>query len=298
MSPGRRGALGAAYVVASAACFGSLPVFARAAYASGTDTETLLLLRFSIASALLWAVFAARRASLPRGRWLAVLAAMGGLGYAGQSFFYFTALTLASAGVVALVLYLYPALVTLLSRVVFRHPLSPLQAAAVAMALVGSILTVGPAGDARPLGVLLAALAATTYAVYILTGSRLPAEITPTASSTVIITGAAVSYAAVCAARGLRLPATPAGWGAALAIAIVCTVAAIFLFQAGLQRLGAVRASVYSTVEPAVTLALAAALLGERLTVLRIAGAALIIGAVLLLARADLARPAGRSGAG
>lgn len=298
MSPGRRGALGAAYVVASAACFGSLPVFARAAYASGTDTETLLLLRFSIASALLWAVFAARRASLPRGRWLAVLAAMGGLGYAGQSFFYFTALTLASAGVVALVLYLYPALVTLLSRVVFRHPLSPLQAAAVAMALVGSILTVGPAGDARPLGVLLAALAATTYAVYILTGSRLPAEITPTASSTVIITGAALSYAAVCAARGLRLPATPAGWGAALAIAIVCTVAAIFLFQAGLQRLGAVRASVYSTVEPAVTLALAAALLGERLTVLRIAGAALIIGAVLLLARADLARPAGRSGAG
>jgi drug/metabolite transporter (DMT)-like permease len=298
VSPGRRGALGAAYVVASAACFGSLPVFARAAYASGTDTETLLLLRFSIASALLWAVFAARRASLPRGRWLAVLAAMGGLGYAGQSFFYFTALTLASAGVVALVLYLYPALVTLLSRVVFRHPLSPLQAAAVAMALVGSILTVGPAGDARPLGVLLAALAATTYAVYILTGSRLPAEITPTASSTVIITGAALSYAAVCAARGLRLPATPAGWGAALAIAIVCTVAAIFLFQAGLQRLGAVRASVYSTVEPAVTLALAAALLGERLTVLRIAGAALIIGAVLLLARADLARPAGRSGAG
>lgn len=296
MSRGRHTALGAVYIIASGLCFGSLPILARAAYANGADTQTLLLLRFSIASALLWAVFLAKGARLPRGRWLAVLAAMGGLGYAGQSFFYFTALTLASAGVVALVLYLYPALVALLSRVVFGHALSPLQLAAVAMALVGSVLTIGRAGDATPLGVFFAALAAWTYACYILTGSRLPPEVTPTASSTVIITGAAVSYAAVCAVRGVRLPGTPAGWGAALAIAFVCTVLAISFFQAGLQRLGAVRASVYSTVEPAFTLILAAALLGERLTALRIAGAALIIGAVILLARSDLARGGGSSG--
>ena len=290
MSRGRHAALGAAYIVSSALCFGSVPVFARAAFASGMDPQTLLLLRFSIAAALLWAVLLVRGARLPRGRWLAVLAAMGGLGYAGQSFFYFTALTLASAGVVALVLYLYPALVALLSRVVLGHTLSPLQWAAVAMALVGSILTIGRAGDATPLGIAFAALAATTYACYILTGSRLPFSVTPTASSTVIITGAALSYAAVAAVRGVRLPSTFAGWGAALAIAVVCTVLAIFLFQAGLQHLGAVRASIYSTVEPAFTVALGVALLGESLTAARVAGGALILGAVVLLARADLRR--------
>ncbi|HSN91007.1 MAG TPA: DMT family transporter [Anaeromyxobacteraceae bacterium] len=296
MSRARETALGTISVVASGLCFGSMPVFARAAYASGVDPPTLLLLRFTVAAAVLWAVLLARGARLPRGRWLAVLAAMGGLGYAGQSFFYFTALTMASAGVVTLVLYLYPALVALLSRLVLGHALSPLQVAAVATALVGSVLTVGRAGDATPLGILLAALAATTYAVYILTGSRIPAEVTPTASSTAIITGAAISYAALGAVRGVRLPGTPGGWGAALAIALVCTVLAIFLFQAGLQRLGAVRASVYSTVEPAFTLLLAAALLGERLTALRVAGGALIIGAVVLLARSDLAREGAPAG--
>jgi len=296
VSRGRHTALGAAYIIASALCFGSMPVFARAAYAAGADTQTLLLLRFSIASALLWAVFAAKGTRLPRGRWLAVLAAMGGLGYAGQSFFYFTALTLASAGLVALVLYLYPALVALLARVLFGHALSRLQLAAVAMALAGSVLTVGRAGDATPLGIALAALAASTYAGYILTGSRLPAEVTPTASSTVIITGAAASYAVIAAVRGVRLPGTPAGWGATLAIAVVCTVMAISFFQAGLQRLGAVRASIYSTVEPAFTVALGVALLGERLTPTRIAGGALILGAVILLARADLARAGAGSG--
>ncbi len=290
MSGGRRAALGAAYIVASALCFGSMPIFARAAYAAGADTRTLLLLRFSIASALMWVLLAVKRARVPRGKWLAVLVAMGGLGYAGQAFFYFTALTLASAGLVALVLYLYPALVALLSRVVLGHRLSRLQISAVAMALAGSVLTIGRAGDAAPLGILFALLAALTYAGYILTGSRLPAEVTPTASSTVIISGAAVVYAALGAPGGARVPATAAGWGAALAIAAICTVLAIAFFQAGLQRLGPVRASVYSTVEPAFTVLLAAVLLGERLTVSRVVGGALILGAVVLLARSDLSR--------
>lgn len=287
---GRRSALGAAYILASALCFGSMPIFARAAYAAGTDTSTLLFLRFSIAAALMWIVFALKRTRLPRGKGLAMLAGMGAVGYAGQAFSYFTALTLASAGLVALLLYLYPALVTLLSRVVLGHPLSALQLAAVAIALVGSVLTIGRAGDGTPLGIFFGLLAAFIYAGYILTGSLLPRDVTPTASSTVVATSAAAVYAAVGAARGLRWPATASGWGAVAAIAVVCTVLAIAFFLAGLERIGPVRASIYSTVEPAFTLVLAAALLGEEVTALRVAGGALILGAVVLLARADLSR--------
>ena len=290
MGDSRSSALGAAYILASALCFGSMPIFARAAYAAGVDTQTLLLLRFSIASALMWIAFAARRARLPRGRGLAMLVGMGAVGYAGQAFSYFTALTLASAGLVALLLYLYPALVTLLSRAVFGYPLSALQLAAVAIALVGSVLTIGRAGDGTPLGICFGLLAAFIYAGYILTGSRLPRDVTPTASSTVVVTSAAAVYAAVGAARGVRWPQTATGWGAVLAIAVVCTVLAIAFFLAGLERVGPVRASIYSTVEPAFTLVLAAVLLGERVTALRVAGGALIVGAVVLLARADLAR--------
>jgi drug/metabolite transporter (DMT)-like permease len=53
---------------------------------------------------------------------------------------------------------------------------------------------------------------------------------------------------------------------------------------------GAVRATIYPTAEPAFTPVLAAVVLGERLTLARAAGAALIRGGVLLLARADLLR--------
>ena len=281
-------AAGILYVVASGLCFGSLPIFARMAYGAGVDVPTLLLLRFSIAAVCMWGVFLARGLRLPRGRGLALLLVMGAVGYAGQSYCYFAAITMASVGLVSLLLYLYPALVALLARLVFRHPLSGLQVAAVAIALAGSALTIGRAGDGRPLGIFLGLLAAVAYSGYILAGSRIPAHITPTASTAVIVTAAAGTYAALAAVRGVRLPGTMAGWTAVTAVAVVSTVLAILFFFEGLERVGPVRASVYSTVEPVFTLALAAVLLGEPVTLVRAAGGVLILAAVLLLAREEL----------
>jgi len=294
----RSAAVGVLYVIVSALAFGSVPVFARAAYAAGVDTETLLLLRFAIASGLMWALVALRRARPPRGRTLAVLVGMGAVGYAGQAFAYFKALAFASAGLTALLLYLYPALVAILSRVFFRHRLSRVQLAAVAMALLGSVLTAGHPGEGRPLGVALGLLAALIYAVYILVGSRLPGDVTATASTAVVTSAAAAVYGAWALVHGVRLPATAAGWAAVWVLAVVCTVVAITFFLAGLDRLGPVRASTYSTLEPVSTLALAALVLGEPITTPRLLGGALILAAVVLLARAEApAAPAPDPGA-
>jgi drug/metabolite transporter (DMT)-like permease len=282
--------MGQLFCLASALCFGSMAIFGRFAAEAGVDTPTLLLLRFSIAGAVLWVILAVRRQRLPRGRDLLVLVGMGAIGYAGQAFSYFSALEHASAGLVALLLYLHPVLVALVARLVLKHPLAPIQLVAIAMAIVGSAFTVGNATDGSPLGVFFGIAAAAIYAVYILVGSRLSKAVTPTASTTVVVTSAAAVFAAGALARGVRLPGTAVGWGAVLAIALICTVAAVGLFLAGLERLGPVRASIYSTVEPAFTIVLAVIVLGEELTLSRLGGAALILGGVVLLARADLRR--------
>lgn len=280
--------MGQLLCIASALCFGTMAIFGRFAAASGVDTATLLLLRFSIAGAVLWAAVALRRERLPAGRDLAVLVGMGAIGYAGQAFSYFSALEHASAGLVALLLYVHPVVVALLARIVLGHALRPVQLGAIALAIMGSALTVGNATDGTPLGVLFGVAAAVIYAAYILTGSRLSSDVTPITSTAVVVTSAAVVFAIAAAARGVRLPSTGAGWGAVLAIALVCTVAAVALFLAGLERIGPVRASIYSTVEPVFTIVLAGLVLGERVTLGRACGGALILGGVLLLARADL----------
>ena len=288
MNDRRRAGLGITYILASGLCFGTMPIFARLAYAAGLDPASLLLLRFAIAAACMWVLFLRRRLTLPRGRGLALLVGMGAVGYAGQAFCYFTAVTMASVGLVALLLYLYPALVTLLAWAVLRHKLTGLQVAGVAIALLGSALTIGRAGDGKPLGIALGLGAALIYSCYILIGSRIPAAISPTASTTVITSSAALTYAGAALFRGVRWPATPTGWGAVAGVALVSTVMAILFFFEGLERVGPVRASVYSTVEPVFTLVLAALMLGERVTLLRLAGGGLILAAVVLLAREEL----------
>lgn len=292
--PARRGrvAAGIAFTLASGICFGTMPILAKFAYQGGVNVPTLLLLRFSLAAACMWLLMLRKGLAVPRGRWLAVLVAMGSLGYAGQAFCFFTAITMASVGLISLLLYLYPALVAILGWAVLRHRLSGLQAGAVAIALAGSALTIGRAGDGSFLGILLGILAALSYSCYILVGSRIPASISPTAATAVITTAAAATYAGAAAARGVQLPATASGWWAVAGVAVVCTVMAVLFFFEGLERVGPVRASVYSTVEPVCTLALAAVLLGESITATRVLGGVLIVAAVLLLAREELRQAA------
>ena len=277
--------VGTLYILASALCFGSMAIFARMAYASGVDIPSLLLLRFAIASALMWGTLVAKRMKLPRGRGMVMLVAMGAVGYAGQAFSYFTALTYASAGLVALLLYTYPAIVALLSRLVFKHPFTWMQITAVGVALAGTVFIIGKAGDGKPLGIFFGLLAALIYSIYILMGSRFPKDVTPPASTAVITSSAAVTYFVVVAVKGFHPPATGKGWVAVLAIALICTVLAILFFFEGLERVGPVRASVFSTIEPVFTVLLAAAVLGDQITLPRVFGGVLIVGAVLLLAR-------------
>jgi hypothetical protein len=65
----------------------------------------------------------------------------------------------------------------------------------------------------------------------------------------------------------------------------------IVTFFAGLERVGPTNASTLSTVEPAVTVALAAWVLGEAISFMRILGGIMIIVAVIILARSEASRP-------
>ncbi|MEO8487032.1 MAG: DMT family transporter [Betaproteobacteria bacterium] len=290
MSVSSRPFTGIAYIVASACAFGAMAIFARYATLDGVDTATLLALRFSIAGVVLVVACLATRVAWPRGRDLATLVALGAIGYAGQAASFFTALTLAPAGLVALLLYLHPALVAVLAAWRGHERLARTTIVALAIALAGTALTVGPAlaGGSQathPAGIAFGVLAAMIYAIYIVVSTGVASRVDPLAMATVVIASAAVLFASVALFRGPAWPATATGWIAVTAIAIVSTVAAITWYFAGLKRIGPTRASTLSTVEPAVTVALAAIFLGERIAVVQYAGGALILVAVVMLAR-------------
>jgi drug/metabolite transporter (DMT)-like permease len=274
--------IGPSFIVISGIAFGALPIFARLAYAAGASPTTVLLLRFALAGGVMVLVMVARREPFPRGRILLGLVLMGGLGYVGQSFAYFTALTMASAGLVALLLYLYPAIVTLLAALLFKERLTLTKLGAVLLALVGTVLTIGPTGSGRTLGILLGIASAVIYSIYILAGSRIMPRAGSIPSSTIVMIAASVVFGGIVAVHGPAFPVTLLGWIAIAAIALISTVLAIVAFFAGLERIGPSRSSTISTVEPLVSVTLAALVLGENLHTLQMVGGALIVIAAVI----------------
>ena len=281
---------GAAFVALSAAAFGAMAIFGRYAYAGGADVFGLLTLRFAIGGAVLGLTARRRGVVWPKGRALASIAAMGAVGYVGQSLCYFIALQHAQASLVALLLYLYPAFVTVLAAWWLHEKLTPVKCAALVLCLAGTALMVG-GGRGEPLGIALALGSAVIYSIYIVVGARATHGVDPNATTTVVCLAAAVVFGTLSLARtaaGMppHWPVTAAGWAAVIAIALVSTVTAMLAFFAGLARLGAARTSMLSTLEPVVTVSLAALLLGESLSAMQWIGGASVLGAVLWLVRA------------
>ena len=280
-------AIGTLFIIVSAASFGTLAIFGRYAYAAGLDTYTLLFLRFGIAALLMTAFLAFRGASWPRGKTMVQLIGMGAIGYVGQSFCYLTAIQYASAGLVALLLYLYPAFVAFLSALIFKEKFTRLKITALGMALLGAALTANPQGGQWP-GITFAIAAAAIYSIYIIVGTDVLKKVSALESSAVIFASAGLVYGALTSIHGPHFPKTNGGWVVVAAVILVSTIIPVVTFLSGLQRIGPTDASMLSTVEPVVTVLLAAWLFGEVLNPIILIGGGLILSAVLLLTRSEL----------
>lgn len=281
----RQRLVGATWIAASATGFGAMAIFVKQAYAQGVGLESLLFLRFALAGVCLSLFMAWRRLPWPAPKLLPGLLLMGGVGYVGQAYCYFAALRHASAGLTALLLYLFPILVALFSALLGRQRLTLGRALAVGVAFSGTLLTIGGSLTGSPLGIALGLGAAFIYAIYILAGERLTAGASPLASSAVIMVGAALVYGGLAWGLASPLPATPVAWGAVLGIVFLSTILGMVGFFAGMARLGAADAAALSTLEPLVTLVLASLFLGEQLELIQVLGGLLILGAVVALTR-------------
>lgn len=274
-------------IAVSAAFFGTLAIFGRFLYAEGVDTFTMLFMRFGVAAFIVMLILLLRKESLPRGKILLQLIGMGALGYAGQSFSYLTAIKYASAGLVALLLYLYPIFVFVLSVIVLREKVTWVKVVALILALLGTALTVDPAGG-QVNGILLAISAALIYSVYIIVGTNVMKHVSVVQSSVVIFASAGAVYGFLMMANGAHFPTTNTGWLGIAGIVLIATVIPVIAFLAGLERIGPTNAAMLSTLEPVVTVLLAGWIFGEKLDSIVLFGGGLILVAVIPLTRGEM----------
>lgn len=284
--------LGIVSCVASAAFFGAMGIFGKLAYEQGASVGTLLSVRFAAAAAVFWMVLAAsgRLASLRRlpRRDVLLALALGAVGYAAQAGAYFASLARLDASLLSLLLYTFPVMVALAAAALGRERLTGRVVFALGLASLGGVLVLGgaPSGALDPLGTALGLTAAVVYSAYILTSAPVSSRMDPLVLATLVATGAAFTLTVAGVLDGDLSPGAVSlgGYGWLAAIALVSTVGAITLFFAGLARVGPTTASIVSTFEPVTAIALAAMVFGESLSAVQLGGAALVLGAVFVLA--------------
>jgi len=281
---------GALLCLLSAAAFGTLGIFGTLAADAGASTVSTLLVRFGLAAAVFalalrviggWG--ALRR--LPR-RVVVIGLGLGAVGYSLQSALFFAAIDRLDVSIVALLLYTYPAFVTVAALALGRAEPSLRIGAALTVASAGLVLVLLAAGTGsfNLTGALLALAASLTYTAYILVSDRIVGEIDPFALALLVLTGATASFTVAGLVTGsLDLALSGEAWLWLILIALVSTVVAVSAFFAGLRRVGPSEAAILSTFEPPVTVALAFLVLGERLTPAQLLGGALVLAAVVLL---------------
>lgn len=279
--------MGIIFVLLSGIAFGVLPWFARIAYDHGVEPLGMLLARFTLAALGLLVIrwFAQRGVRWPRGATLWQLIGLGALGYAGQSSFYFFGIERIDVSLATVIFYSYPVFVVLASWFAFGHKPSVQVAMCLAIVVAGTALTAGQVRTGSFVGVLLMLGAALWYTVFIVIASKVTPKVGALTSLTVIMIASAAAHMVAWPLHQSSLPHDGAGWLATAAAAGVSTIVAMGFFLAGVARLEAGTASVLSTIEPVVSIAVGVVALNEHLTAVRATGAAAVLLGVAMLAQ-------------
>jgi drug/metabolite transporter (DMT)-like permease len=276
---------GLAECAGSAAAFGSVGVLVALAQHEHVGTTTLLASRYALGAIALWLVLLGLRRPLPRLGIALAAVALGATTYAAASALYLVAIERMGAGPAGVVSYCYPVLVMAGAVVLGRERLSRRRTAALALAVsgVGLLVAGGGLGAINAPGALLAFGSASVYTAYVLASAALRERAEPLALSTLVATGAAAAFAAAHEVHGGAPVHTATAALAVVALALVPTAFAVSAFLAGLGRIGPSRASIASSLEPAVAVACGVLVLGERLVPVQFLGAGLVIAAVLAI---------------
>ena len=283
---------GLAECAGSAAAFGSVGVLVAVAQSQHVGTTTLLASRYALGAIALWLALLLLRRPLPSLRVGAIAVALGATTFAAASALYLAAIERMGAGPAGVVSYCYPVLVMAGAIVLGRERLSRRRAVALGLAVggVGLLVAGHGLGAVNGPGALLAFGSASLYTAYVLISAALRDRVEPLALSTLVATGAALAFATAHAVHGGAPVHTPTAALAVVALALVPTAFAVSAFLSGLGRIGPSRASIASSLEPAVAVACGVLVLGEQLVPVQFVGAGLVIAAVLAIELRQLPR--------
>jgi len=282
-----------------AVLFSTKAILVKLAYRdTPVDALTLLALRmvFSIPFFLGAAAFSSNKSTNVKftGKEWIYIALIGCLGYYVSSFLDFVGLKYVSAGIERLILFIYPTLTLLMSAIIFKTKIKPLQWLALVITYFGLAIAFFGEVDFNSsqnknflFGSVMVFICAFTYAGYIVGSGRLipkvgAAKFNSYAMSFACI-GVLLHFVLFSEVSLFHLPLTVYVYS--FLMAVFATVIPSYLVAAAISRIGSDNAAIVGSVGPVSTILLANLFLNETITLWQLVGTACILIGVLIIGR-------------
>ncbi|MBF0374525.1 MAG: DMT family transporter [Alphaproteobacteria bacterium] len=286
-------------VLTATAALSFKAIVAKLAYAEDVSVATVLVYRFLLSVPLFWLgarLMLRGPVRLPGRREMADTLTTGFL-FSLATVCDFTSLSHIDAGLSRMILFTFPAQIMLINAARARRMPGLRQVVAFVVTYAGLAIAVLPGREAVLagadwLGIAFAFGASSSYALFLVVSQPVIMRMgSPrfTVISNLFTLGFILPYTLVLGGglQTLIVPSAAIGWLALLAV--VCTVVPFFLLYEGMRLWGAERTGIMSLSGPAMTLAFAWPLLGERLTAWQGLGFLVVIVGVGVLQNADQA---------
>lgn len=268
------------FAIISAACFGSMAILVKLGYDAGMSGGEMMQFRFVFAVVLFGIYLALKDRSLLRisRAGLGKCAFLGMVVYWLQTTCFVKGLATIPASTAALVLYVHPVVVALLSAIFLKMKIDRFVMLTLTLVMGGCCLVFYDAflKAVDPVGLMYATGAMAFFSCYLVLVQVLLKNLKPFT---------ATFYVMLFAATAFSLTGTPSAWltmnieqfGLGLALGIFPGVLAVSFLYLSIEKVGSAYACIFSSIEPIVTLAAAAFFLGENVVLLQMGGALLII---------------------
>ncbi|AEA34069.1 DMT family transporter [Hippea maritima] len=277
---------GGIFSILSAASFASLVVIVRLGYDTGLSTLNMLLLRFGFAVILMGGFFLIFKRETLKAKKSTLIKAFftGSILYTLQAFSFFKGVKYASPNVVEFILYLYPAMVSVISRFVFKESFNFYKIFYITVILIGFAFIFKEAfhSKASLLGILFSSLAMVVYSFYLICIELFVKDENAITFSFYTIFFAFLSFLIINLFLGLPQFSSQKVFIGLLLGLIPTFFAIMFLFLA-IDNIGSALTSVFSSVEPVITVFLSFFILHLSLTPNQFIGGFLILVGVFLV---------------
>lgn len=278
----------AASILAAAALWGIIGVWNRRLMAGGLSPYSIVVVRNCGGLVLLTAVMALRDRSVFRveRQHLKYFFGTGVVSVVLFTVCYFSCQEICSLAVASILLYTAPAIVVVLSALLWREPVTKKKLLALGLTLVGCALVCGVFSGALTVtggGILLGLGAGFFYALYSIFGRYALAHYGPMTVTVWTFVFAGVASLALVRPAELAALAQPSLALTAVGLVVCSTVLPYILYTRGLARVEAGKASILASLEPVVASVAGVVFFGEPMSPLTAAGIVCVLAGVYIL---------------